>query len=131
MTRIYISRIWKDRIRTYGVLTVFDWDGRPIFSDICVEKNWNPALPELSSIRVGKHVARMEKREGDLVWRIVEGRRDCLIIPEQDWDGRSGCVSLGHNGDAQEGFLKAMAESTKADLRVYNNFGNKALIYIP
>lgn len=99
MKTIKVIRNWGDDNQTLGNCTVFDENGKPLFTSLSLERGWRNNQNNISCIPKGTYPVVLEfsnKFKKDL-WEIKEvtGRAECKFHAANYWYQLNGCIALG------------------------------------
>lgn len=99
MKTIKIIRNWQDTNQTLGNCTVFDENGKPLFTSLSLERGWRNNQSNVSCIPKGEYEVKLEysNRFKKDLWEIygVPNRSECKFHAANYWHQLNGCIALG------------------------------------
>jgi len=99
MKIIKINREWQDTNQTIGNCTVFDDNGKPLFSAISLERGWRNNQSNVSCVPLGEYKVKLEwsPRFKKKLWELkdVPNRSECKFHASNFWYQLNGCIALG------------------------------------
>lgn len=99
MKTIKVIRNWQDDNQTLGNCTVFDENGKPLFTSLSLERGWRNNQPNVSCIPKGEYPVKLEysNRFKKELWEIygVPNRSECKFHAANYWFQLNGCIALG------------------------------------
>ena len=101
MKVVRIIRDWQDKTQTLGRCTIYDEEGKPIFSCMSLERGWRDNESRVSCVPLGNYIAVLEysdKFDTDL-WELknVPNRSECKFHSANYWFQLNGCIALGRS----------------------------------
>ena len=101
MKVVRIIRDWQDKTQTLGRCTIYDEEGKPIFSCMSLERGWRDNESRVSCVPLGNYIAVLEysdKFDTDL-WELknVPNRSECKFHSANYWYQLNGCIALGRS----------------------------------
>lgn len=97
--RFFLIRLWQDKNQTFGTLTVFNHENKPIYSSAVIERGYREGDYYNSCFEAGTYPLVWEYSPGfdEMLWEIknTPHKTECKIHVANSWHQLHGCICPG------------------------------------